>query len=91
MSKRVAEIMESQAANLRRRARQLDLCPWDAIEEELDITIEELNKKAEALEDAAKEERQAGKRWWKEQESQIQHRPRVDGGVQTPPRMEPWF
>ena len=92
---RAAEVMESQARNLRERAHRL----WTALNievlsdlgEAIKIAIVEIDKIAEALEHAAGEEREAGKRWWKEQESQIRHRPRVDGEIQIPPDQEKWF
>jgi len=50
-----------------------------------------LGKEIESLEEDAKAEIQAGKDWWKEQQSKVQHRPRVGGEIQIPPTQEKWF
>lgn len=85
MSKRAAEVMESQARNLRHALVHLHDVMGRLYGMEL------VDNVAKALEHAAAEEREAGKAWWAEQASKIQHRPRVDGEIQIPPKVEPWW
>lgn len=63
MGKRAARVMASQAHNLRHALHKV--CCGDS---QGGLLLVE--KVAEALEEAAKAERQAGKRWWEEQEAE---------------------
>lgn len=67
MSKEGAAVMRAQARNLRGlRQRMLSTLPSDY---NVEMLAYEAGVIAEALEHAAKEELEAGKRWWKEQEA----------------------
>lgn len=90
MSKRAAAVMASQASNLRHALTHLR-----GDRHTPTYGLELVEKVAEALEHAAKEELEAGKRWWKDQEAQrISQIEAEMAEVQrkiASPRQEPWL
>jgi len=85
--------MRAHARNLRGlKQRILSTLPSDY---NVEMLAYEAGVIAEALEHAAKEELEAGKRWWKEQEAKRERRIKAEmeevNRSITPPRQEPWL